>query len=70
MTASALSMSWIVAALFGSDDPISLLGRLGVFGVGIILLTVILKPFSRDDLTVLAEASPRLAGRIQFIAAR
>jgi len=70
MTVAALPMSWIVAVLFSSDDPISLLSRIGVFGVGIILLTAILKPFNRDDLMVLAEASPWLAGRVQFIAAR
>ena len=70
MTVAALPMSWIVAVLFSSDDPISLLGRIGVFGVGIILLTAILKPFSRGDLMVLAEASPWLARRVQFIAAR
>ena len=70
IAASALLMSWVVAMLFVPEEPVSLLGRLCVFTIGIIVLAAILKPFSAEDVRLLSEVSPQLAGRVRFLAVR
>jgi peptidoglycan biosynthesis protein MviN/MurJ (putative lipid II flippase) len=70
LTVASLLMSGAVSVLLLPENPVSLLGRMCIFTIGIVVFTAVLKPFTADDVSLLGEVSPVLARRCKIFAAR
>lgn len=70
LTIASLLISGAVSVLLLPENPVSVLARMCIFTIGIVVLSVVLKPFTADDVSLLREVSPALARRFKIFAAR